>query len=126
MAEKRLPYIAVLCDNILQIRLKTCFSSDLFDVLYFNDIDALLFYLENQDVNVLIVDSSHIYAAKLFQTNLADNPVPVALLVRSDATEWKNFGRWRVDAFIPEESSNLELTARIKALIRRANKPAVS
>ncbi len=45
--------------------------------------------------------------------------VPLALLINQTLANWKELRTWRVDGFIPEESSNIELVARIKAITRR-------
>jgi DNA-binding response OmpR family regulator len=47
---------------------------------------------------------------------------PVGLLIHEDETNWKQLRSWDVDGFLPQEAGTVELTARIKAILRRSCK----
>lgn len=118
--------IAVLCNKITQNRLQSCLIDKLVDTHYYEHAKEVLAQLENEHFDIFLADCQHEEAYLICRAVHAKNQIPITLLVRANDLNWSDFGSWEVDSFIPEEATNLELLARVKAVARRAAKHAVS
>jgi hypothetical protein len=111
--------VLVLCCDIIQSRLKAGLKSEFVDAAFYTNCGDVLAHFERECCDIVLVDSLHEGASRICRFVYSSVPIPVALLVKSNALNWKNWGSWQVDGFIPEEAGNLELIARVRAIAKR-------
>ncbi len=86
------------------------------------ELDKIIDCLQKEKFDVLMIDSL-MPEADLICLNLAAIPhPPIVVMVRENAANWQTLGLWQVDGFVSEESSKVELLARLKAISRRKSR----
>ena len=111
--------VLVLGNSFTHQHLKLCLETSNFDVTYLTQCLEALERLRSGRFNIALVEGWHAEALRACREIYSGKLIPVALLVRSPDLNWQNYGSWQVDGFITEESTSLELIARMKAIARR-------
>lgn len=103
-------------------RLNDSLSADDIVLVGLSKTSDVINMMRKEKCDFFLVDSlleeANYACASLEKLDLA----PVGLLIHDDETNWKQLRSWDVDGFLPEEVGAVEMTARIKAILRRSRK----
>jgi DNA-binding response OmpR family regulator len=73
----------------------------------------------NGSVDLVLIDSLFENAETFCRDFYEISNIPVILLITGNEANWPNFCFYKVDGFISDDASNIELVARLKAFARR-------
>jgi DNA-binding response OmpR family regulator len=96
----------------------SCVSRDNIEISVVPKISEALSRLKNNAYDLILVDSSLDQSESICQCFYENFKIPVILLVSDTNPRWRDYCSFKVDGFLCEESSDLELVARIKACAR--------
>jgi hypothetical protein len=80
--------------------------------------------LASEEIDMVIIGDLFSEAESICRRAAIKNDTPVALLLQEKPVNWRERGHLKVDGFLSDGGTNAEMTARIRALIRR--KPGLS
>jgi DNA-binding response OmpR family regulator len=106
--------------NTLSIeRLCSSISNSAFIITRLTKIPEAIDVLKRENFDVVVIDSLNEEAQLACKSIAEISLIPIALLIKDKETNWDKICYWNVDGYVPEESGNTELIARIKAISRR-------
>jgi DNA-binding response OmpR family regulator len=111
--------VIALVDEPKMQRIIACVSQGGINVSTVTDLHEAFIKIQNEAFDIILVDSLHDKAESFCQKFYDAFSIPIILLIDGDESSWPNFCSFKVDGFLSEESSNIELVARIKAFARR-------
>jgi DNA-binding response OmpR family regulator len=101
------------------LRLSTSLADNNVDLTCLSQTPEAILHLQQERYDIIIIDSLLEEAGYICQCLYSIAKAPIALLVRETEVNWQKLGSWEVDGFLPENSSQVELLARLKAIARR-------
>jgi len=81
--------------------------------------------LKKESFDIIIVDSMMKDVDSICQHICEITCAPIVLLIKGNEANWKNIRSLEVDGFVHEDSGEIELVARLKAISRRKIKNAM-
>jgi DNA-binding response OmpR family regulator len=100
-------------------RIAACVSRGNINISSVSQFPEAIIKLQDELFEVILVDSLFEKAESICHHLYNLYQIPVILLIEGDGANWPSFSNYKVDGFLSEESSNLELVARLKASARR-------
>jgi len=111
--------ILALGNEIMTRRLSASLAGDGIEVVGLSEIREAVALLEQERFDLAIVDSL-IREAGMFCRCISElGRVPVVLMIREMQADWRKLQSLDADGFIPDWVGRTELTARLKAVVRR-------
>jgi DNA-binding response OmpR family regulator len=104
---------------ILAHRLHTFLSKEGIQVVHLFDLTLAYRLINERKFDIVIVDVQLEKSANICNEISNNTNVPVMLMINEATTSWKSVCNVNTDGFLTEDSSNIELVARIKAVYRR-------
>jgi DNA-binding response OmpR family regulator len=111
--------VIALGNELKMQRIAACVSHGDINILSVSQIPEAKTRLQNGIFDVILVDSLLDEAEAVCRSFYELSKIPVILLIAGSETNWPHFCAFKVDGFLSEDSSNIELIARIKASARR-------
>lgn len=101
-------------------RLRSRLVAEEFELYFVTDIIEARRFQDSSKVDVILIDSLFDTSLEAYHFFCLQQQTPVVLLLHGPEVNWKTLKNLHVDGFIPENSGNPELIARIKAVARRS------
>jgi DNA-binding response OmpR family regulator len=111
--------VMALGNTLTLKRLNACTVNNGVDIVGLSQTPEAIALLQSERFDVVLIDSLLEEAANACRYICDIACIPIAILVRETEANWQKLCSWEVDGFVPEESSKIELVARIKAISRR-------
>jgi DNA-binding response OmpR family regulator len=111
--------IAAIGDTLSIERLCSSMVGSAIVVTRLTRIPEAIDILKCESFDVVVIDSLNEEAQLACKSISEISLIPIALLVKDRETNWDKICRWNVDGYVPEESGNIEILARIRAISRR-------
>lgn len=107
-------------EQLTHKRLQSRLISHEFELFFITDIGEAYRFQSSNQVDVILIDSLFDRAGEAIHAFGLQPQIPVVLLVHEPVGNWKTLNHLHADGYIPENSGNSELIARIKAIARRS------
>jgi DNA-binding response OmpR family regulator len=97
-----------------------------FDLTGLSNKNELIELAQRDHFDVILVDVLYDEASGICRQLTEMNCAPVALLVREAEVNWQDLCSWSVDGFVSDDSTKIEMVARLMALARRSRRLQVT
>lgn len=106
-------------NEIMTRRLTASLPDDGIEVVGLSEMQEAVALLKQEKFDLAIVDSLIVEAGMFCRYISELGHVPVALVIREAQADWMKLQSLDADGFIPDWVGRAELTARLKAIVRR-------
>jgi len=112
--------ILLIGDDLIVQRFKRALQEEEIDVVDNPELLSIPGLIEQNEYDLAIIDFAF-SGARTISNRIADLALmPVVVIMDQNEESWKIVPSFNADAFVPEDSSNAEIFARIKAVYRRS------